>query len=487
MYELQSSREFSPLDEMLPPFYYAYLLSFSMPDDLKQETIRTLLQNSLSALVAEYPYLTGNVRRDNSGKAFRLGHLALDIPEPFEESKILFKDLVQPGSDFKLTYPELKAAGMPLQNLDARAFAPLTAGIGQTCKVFSVQANFIDGGLLLALCFHHNFVDAYGAGRIIARFSEHCDGSAAASKLNGASSGNGMPEIFNIDGIQASYDHKKLKQDPHLWQLNCLDWKEPPKDYVPFEWPIFLPSLMPPQDPPVNSFVFSFTSQALAELKKLATPSDSDAWISTNDALAAFLWRHTMRARFPWSVQGAADPSGNKADMSNVIVALDGRKELSIPPSYVGNVLFHCFTNLPISHVGGKNTPLGEIALSIRKTINKARNKKLLTEVVALAATLPDVRTIRFASDNLDKDLYTTSWIDLPFYHLNWGPLGKVEFFRIPDKQFYSLSCILPPRQGDGVGDGVVDVIMSLKEPHGVRLRSDEEFARFAKYVPPLE
>ena len=63
------------------------------------------------------------------------------------------------------------------------------------------------------------------------------------------------------------------------------------------------------------------------------------------------------------------------------------------------------------------------------------------------------------------------------------GPARESGILSDSDKQFYTLSCILPPRQGDGV----VNVIMSLKEPHGVRLRGDQEFARFAKYVPPLE
>ena len=245
-----------------------------------------------------------------------------------------------------------------------------------------------------------------------------------------------MPEVFNLDGINASYDYEKLKQDPFLWQLNCLDGRDPPNDHAPFEWPIVVPALMPPEDPPVNSFMFTFTSQALVELKKLATPADSDAWISTNDALTAFLWRHTTRARFPWSVQGPADPRGSNADNSNVIIALDGRKELAIPPSYIGNVLFHCFIDLPIGYVGGEKMPLSEIALGIRKTINKVKNKVLLKEVVALAATMPDVRTIRWACENLDRYLYTTSWINLPFYRLSWGPLGKAEFFRIPTSSF---------------------------------------------------
>ena len=478
MFELQSSREFSPLDEMLPPFYFAYLLCFPVTRG-SEGTIRSFLQSSLSALVVERPYLTGNIRQDDSGKA-RPGHLILDIPEPFEDTKIVFSDLTHPTGGWQETYQQLQAAGMPLNKLDSRKLAPLTAGIGETRKVFSVQANFIEGGLLLATCFHHNFVDAYGASRIIARLSEHCNGSAAVPRTYDRSTNDGMPDVFNVEAIKKSYDYDKLKHDPELWRLNALDWKKKPKDYIPFEWPTFLPSLLPLRDPPVTSTMFSFTSQALADLKKLAKPSDGDAWVSTNDALVAFLWRHVMRARFPWSVSGV---QSGKKDESIVVVALDGRKDLSLPPSYIGNCLFHCFTDLPISYIGGRDTALGGIALSIRKTVNNSRKKKVLTDAVALAATIPNCQTIRYGADNLGNDLYTTSWIDLPFYRLNWGMLGRTDFFRIPDRQFESLCCILPPRHGEGV----VDVIMSMEDEHGVRLRKDKEFTRFARLVPSLE
>lgn len=467
---------------MLPPLYYAYLLTFPMSENVNQDQIRKLLQDSLSALVADYPYLTGDVRRDNSGRDFRLGHLTLDISEPLQDTRIVFNDLTKSDTEFKLTYQQLSSSGMPPQNLDAHILAPLTAGIGETRKVFSVQANFIAGGLILATCFHHNFCDAYGAARIIARFSEHCNGSARASELNGESSSSGIPDIFNHDAIRAKYDFNGLKKNPNLWQLNCLDHRNPPEDYVPFEWPVVLPSLLPPQEPPIKSYLFSFTSQALAELKDSAKPQEGDGWISTNDALAAFLWRHIIRARYASPTQGEAEEDGKNEDISNVIVALDGRKDLSLPASYTGNVIFHCYTPLPLHSVSSKTTPLSSLALSIRQNINRTRDKQLLTEVVAFAATLPDVRSMRYANDNLGKDLYTTSWIDLPLYRLEWGVLGKAQFFRIPDKHFHSLNCILPPRQEDGV----VDVILSLKEPDGLRLLEDEDFKRFSTYVPPL-
>lgn len=470
MYELQSHREFSPLDEMLPAFYYCFLLCFPLEASLQEPTQR-LLKSSLSALGAGYPYLTGNVRTDLSSKV-RKAHLLLDIPEPFEDIPIVFKDLRSRDSGWTDSYQQLKDAGMHPRKLDPKILAPLTAGIGETRKVLSVQANFVKGGLLLAMCFHHNFVDAYGAGRIIARFSEHCCGVSEAAKSTSSDQTCGMPDVLTIEKVQASHKFEDLKHNSELWQLNCLDWKDPPEGHVPFEWPDFIPSLLPVRQPPVVTSMFSFSTEALKELKRLAQPPERKAWVSTNDALVAFLWRHIMRARFQWAVDG---DESRKEELSSVVVALDGREDLSVSPRYVGNCLFHCFTYLPISRVGDMSTPLSDISIKIRQTVNKTRNPKLLADVVGLAATIPNRQTIRYANDNLGKDVYTTSWVDLPLYRLNWGALGQTDFFRIPDRHFESLCCILPPREG------VVELIISMEEGHTNRLQHDEEFAKFAK------
>lgn len=468
MYELQQDRTFSALDEMLPAFYYCYLLCFPINDKSKVGTYE-LLQTSLSSLAAERPYLTGTIRRDMESSV-RKGHLLLDVPNPFEDLRIVLNDLTGPDSQWKESYEDLKAAGMPPHKLDASYLAPLTAGIGETRKVMSVQANFIQGGLILAFCFHHNFVDAYGAGRIIARFSEHCNGTVdvenSADSARKSSDAKGIADILDVENLKKKYKFEDLESDPNLWRLNCLEFR----GVNAFRWPDFIPSLLPVRNPPVISSIFSFSAEALAEIKDMAKPSQSGAWVSTNDALVAFLWRHTMRARFPSSLNEGEPPSRK----SNVVVALDGRKDLSISPTYIGNVLFHCFTELPINTVGSQETALGEIAISVRRTVNAARNETLLKSVVGLAATHPDCQTIKYANDNLGPDLYVTSWIDLPLYKLEWGLLGKAEFFRIPNRQFESLCCILPPK------DGVVQLITSMEEGHSQRLRSDAEFTRLA-------
>ncbi|KAI0391820.1 hypothetical protein F5Y17DRAFT_386547 [Xylariaceae sp. FL0594] len=469
MYELQEHRKFNGLDEMLPPVYYCYLLGFPLHTDSKSD-VSALLQTGLSALSAERPYLTSTIRRDMDSKV-RKGHLILDIPDPLEELRIVLNDLTGADAPWKETYQDLEDCGMPPHKLDAKILAPLTAGIGETRKVMSVQANFIHGGLLLAFCFHHNFVDAHGAGRIIARFSEHCSGTVDLAKPSGSAGGTTMTgdgaEILDTEHLKQRYRFEDLEKDKTLWRLNSLEFR----GVNDFRWPEFLPSVFPVRNPPVISRMFSFSLDALAEIKAQAQPSEGGAWVSTNDALVAFLWRHVMRARFPSSITESEPPDRK----SSVLVALDGRRDLGISPTDIGNCVFHCITELPMNAVGSENTPLGELAASVRQTITSTRDKTLLQRAAALAATHPDCQAIKYGNDNLGPDLYVTSWVGLPVYELEWGPLlGKAGFFRIPDRQFESLCCVLPPK------DGVVQVITSMEEEHTIRLSRDPEFTRYA-------
>jgi hypothetical protein len=201
---------------MLPAFYYCYLLCFPVSSDSKADTFE-LLQTPLSSLATERPYLTSTIRRDMESSV-RKGHLILDIPNPPEDLRIVFNDLTGPKSQMKETYQDPKDAGMPPHKLDANVLAPLTAGIRETRKVMSVLANFIHGGLLLAFCFHHNFVDAYGAGRIIARFSEHCNGTvdlkSSADLARDDTGLGGIADVLDVEILKKQYKLEDLEKRP---------------------------------------------------------------------------------------------------------------------------------------------------------------------------------------------------------------------------------------------------------------------------------
>jgi hypothetical protein len=101
----------------------------------------------------------------------------------------------------------------------------------------------------------------------------------------------------------------------------------------------------------------------------------------------AWIWRTVSKARFP-----AGRPNAPYRDNSYVSVAIDGRRPLSVPADYAGNVVFCSMTNMPINELTNPDTPLGEIAARIRQETIANRDTSRLKEAVTLAAGIPDVR-----------------------------------------------------------------------------------------------
>ncbi|KAI9739475.1 MAG: hypothetical protein M1818_005163 [Claussenomyces sp. TS43310] len=493
---MQSYYEFSPLDEVIPPLYFAYILAFeSSPNCRNTEQFFANLNNGLLRLVEDYPFLSGEITRDRS-HTLRAGHLTLSISTPPEEIQIVKKDLRLPGSGWKDSYEELRKAGMPSSRLDARILAPLAAGVCTTRRVMSAQVNFIPGGTLLSVCFSHAFVDARGASIIIGLWAKICKSLQQDPSPNGETepSRNGeKPTILKAQRLEADYE--KLKTQPELWKLLGLDWKERPKPQkgaLMFELPLVIPAAAPTAvgsgSSKVETQIFSFSTETSKKLKERATLKDSwhaeGNWISSNDALVAFLWQHIMRARFR-SRPANSSASRFLQEESIVTVAIDGRKGLSVPENYIGNVVFCSMSSLSIGTLVASETGLPQLAQVVRQSVNKGRTTAFLTSAFALASCIPEnvIRSLRYGfTDFVGKDLVTTSWVDLPFYEMDWGQAfgtgGYIDFFRMPRGQFEGICCMQPRRK-----DGTIEVVVGMKREHMGRLMDDEEFTRFAAVV----
>ena len=476
---IPTSHQFSPLDEVIPPLYNGLIYGFPCTPDRRSHVL-SVLQAGLLETLQYRPYLTADILR-NESQDVRPGSLMLKVPEPFEEIKITVQDLTLPGSTWKDSYEDLRAAGMPLSKMDPKVLAPYVAGTATTTKVLTAQMNFIPGGCLFTICMAHAFVDAYGAAIVIDLWAKHCrklQNSAGTTFLNSnAVEFDGICPALQRPISQEDFD--RLKQRPELWKLLGLHWEdnlEPPKEASS------LPTTIPAAGmaiPGMRACMFSFSPEAVKQLKSDATP-DAPEWISTKDALAALLWRSVMRARFPPSA-----PTGDKKD-SIVSVAIDGRSLMSpkIPMSYIGNVVFCCMTELSLEEVLSPETTLASLAVKIRKSIEAVKdNPQLIADAVDLSAGIPDVRQLHIAfKDFFGTDLITTSWIDIPFYTVDFGPIfgktGSPEFFRIPKGQFGGI-CSLQSRQADGS----FDVIIGLVDKPMTRLMEDVEFAKYAKFL----
>lgn len=486
---MQTLHEFSPLDEIIPPLYAALIFAFPCPSEAERLRALQILQDGLSRTVAQRPDISGEIARDESGRA-RPGHLILKVPDPPRDIRIELNDMTIPGREFPYSYEELRDTGMPHSRLDARVLAPLAAGIGTTSKVITVQMNFIPGGCLLTVCLSHAFTDAWGISVIVGQWAQNCrelqesfDPAVAETVTRIEES---KPLCVRRSGTPEDYE--RLKHQPELWRVLGLDWRtgdavEPLACSDPF-----IPAAAARADGRVMvTSVFSLSPEALRRLKRDASPKAPDlsgkspVWISTKDAVAAFMWQHTMKARFPPS-----HLKGNELDrISIATVAVDGRTRLSppVPPSYTGNVIFCCMNELPIGVLTSPDASLADITSTIRSNLEQCKSPDLLSDAILLAASIPDVRQLRYGiSSWTDEELVTSSWANLPFYDMDWGAIcgktGKMQFFRMPKGQLEGI-CFQHPRHVDGTAD----IVFGLEVEQMKRLREDKTFLAYAAFV----
>ncbi|KAK3946254.1 transferase family-domain-containing protein [Diplogelasinospora grovesii] len=502
------AHKFSPLDEIMPPLWMTLILCFPCADSRKDH-VANILQKGLSRLVEERPVLAGKLKirtaADGISDDGRPGSLSLEIPEnPVQEVKLQINDLSRSDDDSgwrDCSYDELRAAGMPLSKMDGAKLCAVQYGVvSETGRVFDARLSFIQGGCFIAVSTCHTFADAWGLVVMVDMWARCCReiqqaSSAAAVQNEMPKLGHALPSAL-FPRVEDG-DYERLRNRPELWQLLGLDWRHIGTTNrragpAPFH--------QPPEV--IRTCMFTMSPADMEQIKKMATPTqaeiraddDDDSgprWISTKDALTAFLWRSIIRARAPsWGGGSANIPPGAE---SMVSVAIDGRRALDppIPLTYIGNVVFCALTWLPIDLLTSPETSLSTITLAIRRSIQqKARDAKLLGDAVRLAVSIPDVsKGLGNAFTSwFDRDLVTTSIMDMPVYGLDFGPLfggggsstptGTPEFVRQPRGLFDGI-CMVQPKQRNGM----VDVIISLEPEQMDRLIKDEDFSRHLKIL----
>lgn len=477
--------QFSPLDEIIPPLYEAFIYGFPCPFAQKENVLK-VLEEGWSKTLHEWPMLRGEIGYDQS-KDTRPGTLKLKIPESRRNGGFVVNDLSLPGSSWNSSYEDLRSQGVPPSKLDGEVLAPLVCGIGATTRVVTVQLNSIPGGYLLAFCSSHSFMDAKGCSLVLGLWARHCRDLQASPRAL-TSDYTEEPQHEEMAGFRTSAmkngEYDALKHRSELWHLLGLHATEN-LNYdltatTAKEFCHIPAAVSPPDGPKTTTCIFSIKTTSLRRLKQDASPK-TPAWISSGDALVALIWRCIMRARCP----PAANRSTSLRKDSIVTVAIDGRKLLTPPilTSYIGNVVFCCMTSLPLGILLSPTTTLAETAVAIRRNVDLAKKDKVLDDSASLAATIPAVSSLKIAfKDFLGVDLITTSWIELPFYDIDFGPIfgktGRAEFFRIPRGQFGGI-CSFQPRQTNGV----IDVSILLEVDQMNRLRTDKEFVAYMDFV----
>ena len=166
----------TPLDSAIGTPYVCKFFFFPRSEH-DQIYIVQNLRSALTQTLEAIPLLAGSIqvfpRKHQKG---RLGIMA-----PWRDVDDIFtvQDLTE--SDF-LDYGTLRAQHFPLVRLNDRVLIPLPKP-GSPPPVLTAQANFIKGGLILGMLFHHDFTDGVGSVSIMKVWAAYCRGDDGAKAI----------------------------------------------------------------------------------------------------------------------------------------------------------------------------------------------------------------------------------------------------------------------------------------------------------------
>ena len=442
--------------------YTQICICFSVTDTSSYSVITGTLTTGLERLLASFPWLAGQVVNEGLGK----GNSGIFRIKQWDKSPpLIVKDRRHDPSI--PTMDALRQANFPFSMLDESIIAPRKTlpgspdePLSDPAPVFLLQATFITGGLLLTFVGNHQTMDMTGQGQVIDLFAKACHNEQFTDEE--LSCGN-LARRNLIPFLDDSYEqgselaHQIAKPTPSSSTLSAAN-----------------DQLAPSSTPECTWAYFSFEPSSLTILKELATRTRTLPFghISTDDALTAFIWQSIMCARSPRS---------SPTVEVTLARAVDVRRYLLIPPTYPGvvnNMTYHTYT---LPRLLGE--PLGDITSQLRSAIDP-RTSNLGYNTRALATLLnrtQDKKNIDVtATLDLAVDIMVSSWAKLDCYKLDFNlGLGKPDSVRRPQfPPVESLIYLMPKRL-----DGEITVGICLRNEDMERLRVDEEFAKYGKYI----
>lgn len=196
----------STLDRSAPHTYIRYALVFACSADQSNAAIEKL-QKATKRLVSETPMLAGVVTTSDQSNP--------TIAVTTEQINAFKASIAHPQTGDQ-NYAFIRDHGFAPRYISSVGYTPLTDGfIGDTNACCAIQANFIDGGLILVIYLHHAVADIRGVATIVRLMSEglparelseeslDLEATTVSQARDRLSSGTGMPAFLaSAHGVQ---------------------------------------------------------------------------------------------------------------------------------------------------------------------------------------------------------------------------------------------------------------------------------------------
>lgn len=516
-------------DAVNPNHYMGLNFYFALRQDVTFQEAFAKLQNGLVRAFEIIPELDGKMMLASEHEfGYKRGEYRISIPpRPLSASskprQLIYKDLSRVLPSFEKMRDAKFAPSLFSDNiaLDCYPFPVMPADI------IVAQANFVEGGCVLATNFIHTCLDGIGvmvALRVWAECCRYLDGdqTATCEWFDPESFNHSLPEIlheewvckkaahevdpgvwgflpfFNPDDSIANHDrqHHSISSkegnhvigSPKTNGTRCLEMALPPAPVFPHQpvWPAA------PAERSLSTSVFLIPREGLQRLKEevLADPEAKGLVTSIGDIVQAFFWRVSIRSRYRVAKE-IRDATFGHDEMSILELPIDGRPYFSplLPSSYMGSMLILNRLTMPIETLCSPQTSIGRIAYLIREAAARI-TPSLVHDAFTLLRSMSDYS--KPATANMGIEHMNAMVSNMMLFQTNEISFGDAFFaggspeamrpqIERGHRRFRFL--VISPMREDG---GIELVLGSLPEELKM-LKTDEELTKYAKLVDSQE
>lgn len=475
--------ELSSTDQAVPRIFTRKVYTFAFPnDEVLQDVANTQIRHAISALVKRWPFILDVVGPPRGPKSLHIPAKNLMIlydprtagpPTSARTHHNIFQTQ-KVNSTLMESYQDLCDRGMPPSHLRNEFLypPPHIPTASDFCAVFSLFANFIDGGLMLCFNFHHTVFDGTSCVKLIKEFARIMRGD---------------PEIPGISMLEVDINSAR-KEFGELYASTAG-----PPTFDAFPEYVVNKSQLSNRKPgcDVTKHVLSFSSTTVEQLKAVINCfyGEEKGILSKQGCLAALIWVVVMRAR-----AHALDGTG----MAKLGIAVDFRPRMNnvIPATFMGNAIVHTVASLEVdklavSCLSDKDSFFDDpdeardtvdailtAALCIRDAVDVISQDSVLNRLNLFATIRDPTELPRNYTENLDLSGYGldfSSWKD-QCADLDFGIKGAAtkcpDFVRMTWLASEGALNILP-RRGGSDGDADWEVLLGLREDDWVGVMAD--------------
>ncbi|KAH6867180.1 hypothetical protein B0T10DRAFT_53432 [Thelonectria olida] len=511
----------NPFDAVNPNHYMGLNFYFALRQGVTFHEAFEKLQDGLARAFQIIPELDGKMMFASEQEFHhKKGEYRITIPPrpPAASSKprqLVYKDL----SDVLPSFEKMREAGFAPSLfsdelvLDCHPFPAMPA------DVLVAQANFVEGGCILATNLIHTCLDGVGVMVALKVWAECCrylegDQTATCDWFDPESFNHSLPEILYEQEGFAKAAHEV---DPGVWGFlpffapdeasetrshkshaalalaegeNRVPRSRMTQEALP---PAPVYSRQPtwpaaPAERSLSTATFLLSGESIQELKQeaLADPQAKVLAASVIDIVQAFFWRASIRSRYRVAKE-IRNQTFEPTEISILELPIDGRPYFSslLPSSYMGSMLILNRVTMPVETLCSPSTSIAEVACLIREAAARI-TPSLVHDAFTLLQSMSDYSKPATANMGLEHMnvmisnlmLFQTSEISFgdAFFAGGCAEVMRPQIER-GHRRFRFL--IISPMRKDG---GVELVLGTLPEELKM-LETDQEFTKYARLL----